>query len=303
MKKYSPSAILALKEALSNIYWRKKDLRSFIYHAINNKAIVSTVDWENNTKYENVSNLLDRMVTRTDIYNDDILSLFDAVMHFSDFSHLLKWDEADMKVKRAKDSVESLKKHAQGCFQLLEEKERSIQRRKAYSEMLAEKREFDAKLIMLKDDFEKLLVAKNATQRGYSLEKFLNDLFLFYDLDPKSSFKIVGEQIDGAFTFDSSDYLLEAKWQQDPVNAGDLYKFAGKLSGKLKNTLGLFISINGFSSESIQVDSPGIKSMILMDGSDIYAIVENRIDLKDLLYRKRRHASETGNIYLKYKEM
>ena len=78
-----------------------------------------------------------------------------------------------------------------------------------------------------------------------------------------------------------------------------MYTFAGKLSGKLKNTLGLYMSINGFSSESLNVDAPGIKSMILMDGADLYAVLENRIELRDLLYRKRRHASETGIIYLK----
>ena len=117
-------------------------------------------------------------------------------------------------------------------------------------------------------------------------------------MDPKSSFKIAGEQIDGAFTFDTNDYLLEAKWQKAPVNAGDLYKFAGVLSGKLKNTLGLFISINGFSSECTEVKGDGIKSMVLMDGPDLNMVLEGRITLNDLLYRKRRHASQTGNIYL-----
>jgi len=43
----------------------------------------------------------------------------------------------------------------------------------------------------------------------------------------KSSFKIAGEQIDGAFPFDNYDYLLEAKWQQKPDDAGDQCKFAG----------------------------------------------------------------------------
>jgi hypothetical protein len=123
------------------------------------------------------------------------------------------------------------------------------------------------------------------------------------DLDPKASFKIIGEQIDGAFTFDNTDYLLEAKWQTDPVNAGDLYKFAGKISGKLKNTLGLFISMNVFSEECTQVKSEALKTMVLMDGEDLSVILEGRISLRDLLYRKRRHASRTGDIYLKAKDI
>jgi hypothetical protein len=43
--------------------------------------------------------------------------------------------------------------------------------------------------------------------------------------------------------------------------------------------------------------------MILMDGSDLMAVLEARIDLIQLLLRKRRHASQTGNIYLRIHEL
>jgi len=63
-KKISARAILALKDALVNIYWRKKDLRQFIELTIENSHIVSTIDWTENTKYESTSELIDRMVKR-----------------------------------------------------------------------------------------------------------------------------------------------------------------------------------------------------------------------------------------------
>lgn len=74
-------------------------------------------------------------------------------------------------------------------------------------------------------------------------------------------------------------------------------------SGKFKATLGLYISFNGYSNESLQTESPSVKAMILMDGQDIMYILDGKIDLPDLLYRKRRHAAETGNIYLKVTEI
>jgi hypothetical protein len=43
--------------------------------------------------------------------------------------------------------------------------------------------------------------------------------------------------------------------------------------------------------------------MILMDGSDLMAVIEGRIDLMQLLLRKRRYALQTGNIYLKIHEI
>ena len=40
-----------------------------------------------------------------------------------------------------------------------------------------------------------------------------------------------------------------------------------------------------------------------MDGNDLMAVLDHRIDFKDMLFRKRRHASDTGNIFLKFDEM
>jgi hypothetical protein len=139
MKTFSPDAIIALKEALTNIYWKKQDLRSFVYHTIENKLLISTIDWDNNKKAESVGILIDRMVARSDLYQNDLLRLFDVVMHFNDFTHLRQWDDADIKIQRAKDSVEALRRHASGYFQLKEEKDKSEEEKK-YSKICKRKK-------------------------------------------------------------------------------------------------------------------------------------------------------------------
>ena len=297
-KKINPAALIALKEALSAIYWYKKDLRSFITYTIKNNAIVSTIDWQNNVKYHVVSELVDRMVARPDLYHNDLLNLFKEVANFTNFSHLKRCEDPEQKICTAQEKVEALRAHVKGHLDLLKEREKAAERRETAQQKHASSVAFKNKLEELKAKFYTIAMSGNHQQRGYDLEPFLNELFILFDLDPKSSFKIAGEQIDGAFTFDNNDYLLEAKWQQKPVDAGDLYKFAGVLGGKLKNTLGLFISINGFSAECTATKSEALKAMILMDGADLNAILDDRIDLHEMLYRKRRHASQTGNIYL-----
>lgn len=299
MKKLSTQAIIALKETLSLIYWRKKDLRQFLELTIENSYIVSTIDWQDNIKYESVSQLIDRMVAREDIFYNDVLKLFQETSNFNDFSHLKFWDEDGEKTKRAKEAVQNLRNQTKGYFDAIEELKNAEERRIANLEKIKDSISFSDKLEELKNKFFEIAVNKNAQQRGYQFEKLLNELFLLYDLDPKASFKITGEQIDGAFTFDQQDYLIEAKWQKVAVNAGDLYKFGGKISGKLKNTLGLFISLEGFSSECTETNSTVTKSMILMDGQDLMQVLEGRIKLHDLIYIKRRHASQTGEIYYK----
>jgi len=303
MKQISPNAIIALKEALTHIYWKKQDLRSFVYHTIENKLLISSIDWDNYKKAESAGILVDRMVARPDLYADDLLRLFDVTMHFDDFHHLKQWDNPETKIKKAKDAVEALRKHASGYFQLKEEKIQAEERKTVFANMQKEKESFSNMISVLKDDFMRLVTEKNPQKRGFSLEKFLNSLFTLFDLEPKESFRISGEQIDGSFTFDGNDFLLEAKWQEKPVNLGELYKFGGKIEGRLKLTLGLVISINGFTKEYSESKSPLLKTMLLMDGEDLVSVLDNRIDLKDLFFRKRRHASDTGDIFLQYRDM
>ena len=92
-KKISTNSILALKDALAAIFYRKKDLRQVVELTIENTAIVPTIDWVENVKYESVSQLIDRMVKRQDIYQTDLLKLIQEVGNMNDFSHLDYWEK------------------------------------------------------------------------------------------------------------------------------------------------------------------------------------------------------------------
>ena len=49
-------------------------------------------------------------------------------------------------------------------------------------------------------------VAEHQPQkRGFEFERFLNAMFAAYGLSPRSSFRLVGEQIDGSFTTGERD--------------------------------------------------------------------------------------------------
>jgi restriction endonuclease Mrr len=296
-QKISTQALIALKDALSNIYWRKKEIRQFIELTMENPYIVSTIDWQENPKYESVSQLIDRMAARPDLYKNDLLKLFQETSNFNDFSHLKYWDTKGDLTKRAKESVKKLRVQTKGYFDAIEELQRAANRRIENLEKVKQTISFSEKLEILKKQFFEIASIDIAQQRGFKLEKLLNELFHLFDLQPKASFKITGEQIDGSFTFDNDDYILEAKWQKAQVNAGDLYKFGGKISGKLKNTLGLFISLDGYSPECTKTGSSVVKSMILMDGQDLMLVLDGRIRLNEMIFIKRRHASDTGEIY------
>ncbi|RTZ02747.1 hypothetical protein EKL98_12875 [Flavobacterium bomense] len=301
-KKMSANSILALKDALVAIYYRKKDLRQFIELTIENAAIVSTIDWADNVKYESVSQLIDRMVKRQDFYQTDLLKLVQEVGNINDFSHLEYWEKENRGlIKKAEVAVGKLRQQAKGHFDTIEELKKAEERRETTKEKLKDSIAYQQKLDELKMEFYEIASNTNSQQKGFQFEKFLNKLFNFFDLDPKSAFKVIGEQIDGAFTFDNTDYLLEAKWQEKSIIAADLYTFGGKIQGKLKNTLGLFVSLGPYSSECTETGSSVLKSMILMDGMDLMQVLEGRVRLNDMILIKRRHASQTGDIYYQMK--
>lgn len=303
-KTISTQVIIALKEALANIYWRKQDCRQFIELTIKNKLIVSTIDWQTNVKYESVSQLIDRMVNRKDMYFDDLLLLIQETSNFNDFSHLKKWDDSTIKIKKAEEAVQKLRNQSKGYFDIIEELKQAEKRREENQKKISETVAFRDKLEELKQHFFSIASnIDNPQKRGFDFEKLLNELFAFFDLDPKKSFKIVAEQIDGAFTFDNQDYLIEAKWRKEPAQAADLYVFSSKIAGKLKNTLGLFISLEGYTDECLKANAPNMKSMILMDGQDLMNVLDGRVSLNDMIYLKRRHASQTGEIFYRINGM
>lgn len=291
---YSADLLLALKDALSSVYWTKQDLRFFIEHTISHSEIVGYVDWSQ-TKYESCSQLIDYMAKRQQTYQNDIYSLLNRVVQMTDFAHLKRWENGEVLIKKARESVSRLERLSKQNRIDFADQLVAQQKKDKNQKQILKTIDYQKQLEKLKGYFSDL-VKQAPQQRGYAFEQFLTDLFAFFDLAPRGAFKIKGEQIDGAFTHEGTDYLLEAKWREEQSSNADLFAFAGKIDGKLKNTLGVFISMSGFSQEALSSNAHINKSMILLDGMDIMMVLENRISLPDMIHLKRRHASETGEI-------
>ena len=107
----------------------------------------------------------------------------------------------------------------------------------------------------------------------------------------------VGGRNDGAFSLDGTDCFLEAKWEKHKIERADQDEFVSKVGRKLDNTLGLFLSMSGFQYTALSKHSDRRFTIILMEGPDLMAVLEQRIDFAEMLRRKRRHATETGQIF------
>lgn len=132
--------------------------------------------------------------------------------------------------------------------------------------------------------------------RGFAFEKYLNNLFEAYGLEPRGSFKIIGEQIDGSFLLHNEVYLLEAKWTNKKINKGDLVIFNEKVSSKSGFTRGLFISFSGFSDEALSTFSNGRTiNIVLMTVQKLVISLSRNLEFTKVLSAKVRALAEEGD--------
>lgn len=298
-QRISPNAIAALKDALASVFWFKNDLHRYLKAAVRDDRLLAGIDWSGQYKRDSVEQFVDRAVVDEDKHRDGLLHLMADISAMEDFPGLRRAEDRERKMAEAQEAVDRLRRYFKPYEAALLEEEQArarIERAKAEAEL---KHATSKRLTELRQRFYELMGMDSPHRRGFDFEKFLRELFGTFDLDPKASFKPQGEQVDGGFTLDGTHFLLEARWRKDPAVREDLDVFAAKVAAKSENTLGLFISVEGFAREGIEKHSGRQSALHLMDGGEVLAVLEGRIDLVELLRRKHRHAAMTGEIYLR----
>jgi Restriction endonuclease len=299
-QRISANAIAALKDALTAAFWFKRDLYNYAKAAVSGEpTFLAGIDWTSPDQYkrDSVNLFVDRLVREQDDYQELLLALLVDVAAMTDFPGLQRVEDPEPKIAVAREAVERLRAVVKPYERALMDQQANRERIDAARLVAEERRATSQRLAELMTRYTKL-VSMPAQARGYALEKLLADLFDAFDLDPRASFKLVGEQIDGGLTIGGEYFLLEAKWQQKLTARDDLDIFSAKVSRRGENTLGLFVSINGFEPTAVDIHSGNRSPIVLMDGGDLYAVLDNRIDLRDLLERKRRETSMSGRVLL-----
>lgn len=135
-------------------------------------------------------------------------------------------------------------------------------------------------------------------RRGYRLEELLAGVTALEGLDPSPSYRGRGEQIDGLFVLAGRYFLLETKWHERELPASEVFAFWGKVEGKLAGTIGVFVSMSGFSQEAAGALALGkAMKIILVSGGDVRAVFNGDITWSRLIERKLRRAAQRGQLH------
>lgn len=296
MTHFPDNILTVLKEAVINVFWKKSDVRGLFGRCEVPHELIGAQDW-NAYKFHIVSPVLDTLNSREDGLGP-LRRILQETLEYKDGDHLLWLQDGQKRKREAERCLEHLRLLVKDhdAAKRTEREQREARQRQAQEEK--GKSAFNSRLGEIYQRFLAYHQNPNRQERGYALEEILYDAFLLFELNPQGAFRRVGEQIDGAFYHDGNHFLLEAKWTSSPSNLSDLRDLDGAVGSSLDNTLGLFVSLNGFTKESLDAYAQGSRpKLICMDGMDLMAVLNGQIDLSDLLKRKRDIAVQRRLIF------
>lgn len=300
MKRISTEACQALREALAVIVWNKRPFESYLRTALQDSPELLAGLPFSEPKRVVADVLVDRLVEREQRYQSVALTLMLEVASMETFPNIEMIKDAEdreLRLGEARRAVTRLRGLTANFASAVSERERIAADEEAQRGQREAQRKFADAIEELRQRFLTLQAAGDRQQAARELERLLTDFFVLFDMEPRLSYSLEREQIDGSLSYDTDDYIVEARWRTDPVTRADADVFAAKVRRKSKNAVGPFLSIEGFTKDALDQYSEATP-FLAMNGSDLYSTLDQRVRLDDLIKAKKRHANETGNCFL-----
>jgi hypothetical protein len=292
-----PARFLELvADAALKSFWRRQALNNFLRRCGIAESFLAT--W---SKDETKRDLLFRLFPRLEndskgasVINQMAISLIEQ----SSFPDLENWDDSKDKIKQAQDAVAALRIYVKKRNEQIVDAREQAQARKRAAAIRQEKARERQDLDKLSDRLNELAGHVGDQQAGYDFQEWFFDLVNYFEIVARRPYVTDGRQIDGSVTVDGTTYLLELKFTANQAEAPDIDVFFKKVHEKADNTMGVMVSMSGYSTVAIKEASTSGTPLLLMDYNHIYMVLHSGVTLQDLIMRLRRYCSQTGKAYL-----
>lgn len=285
-----------LYDAALKSYWRKRALRRFLRSCHISESFLAT--WaEGETKRD----FLDRLfaaLQQTPQTTRVLVTMARALAEQTTFPDLESWEDSVQKIADAKLAVAAL------CDALrtldrdqVNQRERT-EARERYRVRQEEAARSQTDLQTLNDRLTALSQRLGTQEAGYQFQDWFYDLMDHQEIDNRRPYKHAGRQIDGSITIAGTTYLVELKFTASPATAADVDSLLKKVGDKADNTMGIMVSISGYSDVAIQQASGPRTPLLLLDHRHIFSVLTGALSFAEVVERVRRHASQTGESYL-----
>ena len=283
-------------EAALKAFWRKNALRKFLQGTHVSASFLAT--WaEGESKREFLDRAFEKL-QQTDRGKAVIFQMARSLSEQKTFPDLRNWEDSAEKIQAAARAVQELGHYLQQQVEEIrsdrereEAKEKARQERAKIRRALTDKESLQSRL--------DLLHPKVGTQEGgYEFQNWFYDFLDYLEIENRRPYNSGGRQIDGSLTLHGTTYLVELKFTASQSGSPDIDSLKAKVQSKADNTMGIMVSISGYSSVAItEASGPGTV-LLLFDAQHIYMCLSGILSFGDALARVRRHASQTGESYL-----
>ena len=294
--KITPRLIELTYEAALKSFWRKEALRKFLRASHVAEGFVAT--WASD---ESKRDFLDRAFQKLQASDRGKAVIFEIARFLSEqttFPDLRNWEGSAQMIAEATKAVAELKAYLKSQGEnIRSEREREEAKAKARDDRQKIQRSLTDKT-KLQQRLDTLHLAVGTQQGGYDFQDWFYDLLDFCEIQNRRPYVSAGRQIDGSITFDGTTYLVELKFTGSQADATDVDSLRSKVDDKADNTMGILVSISGYSSVAVTQASGRKTTLLLFDAMHIYLFLSGTLSFRDIISRVRRHASQTGEAYL-----
>jgi hypothetical protein len=295
-KRLAPTVVTLIFEATLKSFWRRAALSRFLRQAGIADTFVAA--WG---AHESKRLFLDRLFAKLSAHpqgQDLLLTMATDLAEQTEFPDLQGWEDSAQKLRDARLAIQALK----NAVVRVEDQVRSVRDREASQrrirELQAESKRSRATLDSIGQRLTVLAPQMGSQAAGYAFQTWFYDLMDFYEIVNRRPYSVAGRQIDGSITVSGTTYLVELKFTREQVAAPDIDSILAKINDKADNTMGIMVSMSGYSGPAVSQASGRRTPLLLMDHRHVYVCLTGGASFDEIVDRVRRHASQTGEAFL-----
>ena len=295
-KRLSPTFVTLIYEATLKSYWRRQALRRFLRQAGIAESFLST--W---TQEESKRDFLDRLFAKLPDQNrgqELLMQMAKDLAAQDTYPDLSGWEDSKQKIRDATVAVAALRRALNSLDEQVQSKANQDAARERHKQMQQEAQRSRDTLETLNSRLATLASRLGSNEAGYEFQTWFYDLMDFFEIMNRRPFTSGGRQIDGSVTVSGTTYLVELKFTKEQSGATDIDSALKKINDKADNTMGIMVSISGYSGVAIKEASGRRTPLLLMDHSHLYFALAGGATFGEIIDRVRRHASQTGEAFL-----
>jgi Restriction endonuclease. len=297
MKKLSPAFTELTQDALLKVFWFKPSLRVFLQqHNISDRALAQ---WHSDQSKRDFVGWLWPHLLKNEKGQNAILAIARSLAEMRHFPDLERKEDTKIRIPEAREAVARLREAVEKINESIRETREAAHRRRAAQDEMAARLAAQQSIDKLQTRLTAMTSQLGTQVGGVAFERWFYDLAVFFELDARPGYRVDGRQIDGAVTIEGTTFLTETKFTAEPIGSPDIDVFMAKIESKADNTMGLLISLSGFTTGAIAAASKQRTPMLLLDHTHLFSLVFRGVmTLSKVVSRIKRHASQTGASYL-----